>query len=332
MRQIGVGVIGVGYIGQVHAQIYSRLPGVHIVGVADVDAVRANQVAAQFGCRAFADYEDLLSQPDIDGVSICTPDALHRDPVLAAARRKKHVLLEKPIASTLEDAQAIVDAVRQSGIFCQLGFVERFHKPFIMAQKAVQEGVIGKLISARSQRLNVLDASKRVATRDPIISFLAIHDIDLLMWCASSIKRVSAEADSFVFGNPDLEDSAFILIRFENGALGSIQVSWGLSNSLPFRASAKLELVGDKGIIEVDTVDDSVVVNSEAGHRYSIGFDRSVAFEAELSHFLECIEKEVSPRVGVDEGLAALKVAIAARESARSCRPVLIEEATGWAN
>ncbi|HHY47481.1 MAG TPA: Gfo/Idh/MocA family oxidoreductase [Firmicutes bacterium] len=324
MRQVGVGVIGVGYIGQVHAQIYSRLPGARIVGVADVDAARANEVAARLGCKAFADYEELLSQPGLEGVSICTPDALHREPVLAAARHKKHVLLEKPIASTLEDAEAIVNAVRQSGILCELGFVERFHKPFIVAQKAVQEGAIGKLISVRSQRLNIRDAAKRVATRDPIISFLAIHDIDLLMWFAGPIKRVSAEAGTFVFGNPDLEDSAFILVRFESGALGSIQVSWGLSDSLPFRASAKLELIGDKGIINVDTVDDSVVVNSEAGHRYPIGFDRSQAFEAELSHFLECIDKGVAPKVGVDEGLAALKVALAARESARDARPRLI--------
>ena len=324
MRQVGVGVIGVGYIGQVHAQIYSRLPGARIVGVADVDAARANEVAARLGGKAFADYEELLSQPGLEGVSICTPDALHREPVLAAARHKKHVLLEKPIASTLEDAEAIVNAVRQSGILCELGFVERFHKPFIVAQKAVQEGAIGKLISVRSQRLNIRDAAKRVATRDPIISFLAIHDIDLLMWFAGPIKRVSAEAGTFVFGNPDLEDSAFILVRFESGALGSIQVSWGLSDSLPFRASAKLELIGDKGIINVDTVDDSVVVNSEAGHRYPIGFDRSQAFEAELSHFLECIDKGVAPKVGVDEGLAALKVALAARESARDARPRLI--------
>lgn len=324
MRQIGVGVIGVGYIGQVHAQIYSRLPGARIVGVADVDAARANEVAARFGCKAFADYEELLSQPDLEGVSVCTPDALHRDPVLAAARHGKHVLLEKPIASTLEDAEAIVNAVRESAILCELGFVERFHRPFIVAQKAVQDGAIGRLISARSQRLNIRDAAKRVATRDPIISFLAIHDIDLLMWFAGPIRRVSAEAGTFVFGNPDLEDSAFILVRFESGALGSIQVSWGLSDSLPFRASAKLELIGDKGVINVDTVDDSVAVNSEAGCRYPIGFDRSAAFEAELSHFLECIDKGVAPKVGVDEGLAALKVALAARESAKDLGPRLI--------
>lgn len=154
MEQIGVGIIGTGYIGQVHAQVYSKLPKVRIIGVADVDASRASQLAESPGCKPFTDYEALLSLPEVKGVSICTPDALHRDPVLATACHRKHVLLEKPIGSTLDDARTIVDAVHQSGIICQLGFVERFHKPFVAAHRAIQDWSIGTLISVRSQMVS----------------------------------------------------------------------------------------------------------------------------------------------------------------------------------
>jgi len=325
MKKIGLGIIGAGYMGQTHAKTYTNLNSVKIIGIADVDFSKAKDLAGEYQCKAFKDYEELLSIPEIDAVSICTPDAIHKEPVISAAKRKKHIFLEKPMASNWEDAESIVKAVKESGIIFQIGFVERFNKSYVVSQKALQEGAIGKLISIKSQRICVRSAAERIVKRDDIISFLAIHDIDLLQWFAGSIKKISVEADTFTFPEyPEHNDAALILVRFESGALGLIEVVWGLIDSMPFKASATLELIGDKGMINIDTVDHSVTINSEQGFNNLIGWDRSSAFNGELSHFLDCIKENKFTKVGLDQGLDSLKLALAAQECVKSGKSKLI--------
>ncbi|MEM2998586.1 MAG: Gfo/Idh/MocA family oxidoreductase, partial [Thermoproteota archaeon] len=117
MGLIRVGVIGCGVMGRYHARVYSELPGVRLVATADVVEKNARVAAREFGAEKwYTDYNDLLARPDIDAVSIAVPDHLHREPTIAAAKAGKAVLLEKPIATTLRDADAIVNAVRKAGI------------------------------------------------------------------------------------------------------------------------------------------------------------------------------------------------------------------------
>ena len=319
MKRIGIGIIGAGYMGQTHAKTYTNLNSTKIIGIADIDFSKAKDLANKHHCKAFKDYEELLSIPEIDAVSICTPDEIHKEPVISAARRKKHILLEKPIASNWKDAESIAKAVKESGIIFQIGFVERFNKSYIVAQKALQEGTIGKLISIRSQRICVRYAIERIAKRDDIITFLAIHDIDLFHWFAGSIKKISVEADTYTFLKyPEHNDAALILIRFESRSLGLIQVTWGLIDSMPFKASSKLELIGDKGVIKVNTVDHSVTINSEKGFNNLIGWDRASAFNGQLSHFLDCVKENKPTKVGLKQGLDSLKIALAAQECVRT--------------
>jgi predicted dehydrogenase len=204
--------------------------------------------------------------------------------------------------------------------------VERFNKSYIVAQQAFKEGSIGNLVSIRTQRMSARHAVKRLAKRDDVITFLSVHDIDLMHWFAGSIKKISVEADSFTFPEyPENNDAVFILARFESGALGLVQVTWGVIDKVPFKASAKLELIGDKGIIKVDTVDHSVTIHSENGFNNLIGWDRADAFNGQLTHFIDCIEKNEAPRVGLKEGLDSLKIALAALEGTKSGQPVEIK-------
>ena len=326
MKKIGIGIMGAGYMGQTHAKTYANLDSAKIVGVADIDFSKAKDLANKYHCNAFKDYEELLDIPEIDAVSICTPDAIHKEPVIFAARRNKHILLEKPIATNLEDAESIAKAVKESGIIFQIDFVERFNKTYIVAQKALHEGAIGKLISIRSQRMNVRYASEYLVKRgDNIISFFGIHDIDLFHWFAGQIKKISVEAGRYTFPEyPPHDDAALILVRFESGALGLIQLTWGLINSMPFKASSKLELIGDKGMINIDTVDHSVTINSEKGFNNLIGWDRSSAFNEQLSYFLDCIKENKPPKVGVEQGLSSLKISLLAQECVKTGKSIII--------
>lgn len=158
---------------------------------------------------------------------------------------KKHILWGKSLATNLKDAKAIIRAVEERGVIFQMGYIERFNKSYIIVQKAFQEGTIGKLISIRSQRVCARHGIERIAKRDNIITFLSVHDIDLMHWFAVSIKKITVEADSYTLPeHPNNNDAAFILIRFNNGSIGLVQVTWGLIDTVPFKESAKLELIG----------------------------------------------------------------------------------------
>lgn len=327
MNKIKVGIIGAGYMGQTHTRTYAGMHNVEVVGVADVVFSEAKRLADQYECKAFEEYKDLLAIPGLDAVSICTPDAIHRDPVVEAAKLKKHILLEKPLATNLEDANVIIDTVKENKVLFQIGFVERFNKSYIVAQQAFQEGSIGNLVSIRTQRMSARYAVERLAKRDDIITFLSVHDIDLMHWFAGSIHKISVEADSFTFPEyPENNDAAFILIRFNSGVLGLVQVTWGIIDTVPFKASATLELIGDKGIIKVDTVDHSVTINSEKGFNNLIGWNRVDAFNSQLSHFINCIGNNEVPRVGLKEGLDSLKIALSAQECVQTGRSIIIND------
>jgi len=137
---IGVGVIGMGVFGTQHARVWSEQPGARLVAVADTVAERARAGAERFGCSSFTDAREMLAMEDIDAVSVCTPDDLHRDPVVAALEAGKHVLVEKPFATRVADCDAMMAAASRSGRILTVGHVLRFDPRYHLARQTVQRG------------------------------------------------------------------------------------------------------------------------------------------------------------------------------------------------
>ncbi|MGQ9596679.1 MAG: Gfo/Idh/MocA family protein [Thermoproteota archaeon] len=163
MSLIRVGVIGCGVMGKYHARVYSELPGVKLLATADVLEERAKEVAKEFGAeRWYTDYNELLTRSDIDAVSITVPDHLHRGPTVAAAKAGKAVLLEKPIATTLEDADAIIKAVKRAGIPFLVGHIVRFDYNYVKAKEYIDRGSLGDPISIWARRNNSVTSPKRL--------------------------------------------------------------------------------------------------------------------------------------------------------------------------
>ncbi|MEM3659102.1 MAG: Gfo/Idh/MocA family oxidoreductase [Thermoproteota archaeon] len=163
MGLIRVGVIGCGVMGRYHARVYSELPGVRLVATADVVEKNARVAAREFGAEKwYTDYNDLLARPDIDAVSIVVPDHLHREPTIAAARAGKAVLLEKPIATTLRDADAIVNAVRKAGITFLVGHIVRFDYNYAKAKEYMDRGLLGEPVSIWARRNNSITSPMRL--------------------------------------------------------------------------------------------------------------------------------------------------------------------------
>lgn len=327
MEKIGVGIVGAGYMGRTHSFHYSQLKDVELVAVADVNVEAARELAAQYEIpHVYQDYQELLECPGVDAVSICTPDAVHRGPSVGAAQAGKHILLEKPIATTIEDARAILDAVEQAGVVLTIGFVSRFLKTYSLAHKSLEEDKLGDIMSIAAKRIIRASVGEYYAKRDTIIDFLSIHDIDLLRWFGGDVVSVYAEADAFVFPSEDKHDTAMALLRFANGAIGYFHGCWTLPNEVPYRATSTFEVVGKEGVVNVDAFDQSLRVASSAGCEFPIGWDLTSAFRAQLQHFIDCARTGEAPLITGEDGLKALAVAIACGRSAREHRPVEIAE------
>src|SRR5581483_8259277 len=201
MDRVGFGVIGAGLFGENHALVYSRLPGVELVAVCDQNEARAREVAERYGARTHAtDYRQLLANPDIRAVSIATPDFAHAEIALAAAEAGKHILVEKPLATTVDEAQAIVDAAARAGVKLMVDFHNRANPPFVAARDNVRSGALGtpaygyaRLSNTTFVPLEML----RWADRSSALWFLGSHTIDIMRFILNDeVVRVHAVSRS----------------------------------------------------------------------------------------------------------------------------------------
>jgi len=331
-KRVKVGVIGVGRMGERHVKMYRRSPDVELVAVADADRSRAEEVAKEYAIpHAYGDFTKLLAHKEIDAVSIATPDSLHVEPTVASAEAGKHILLEKPIATTLEDADAILKAAKRAAVKVMIGYTARFFPQFGQVKGLIGSGKIGEVLLSRIAWFNgPIEFPKEFyegglpPRRDSIITFLATHPVDLIRWYMGEVERVYCEADTFTWGKnqegPD--DTASISLRFRNGKIGHVMVCWAFSGA-PCRARFVADVIGQEGIIQSDSMNDGLMVSSaKSGYELPIHYDWVEPVRAELEHFIECVALDRQPIVTGEDGRQTLAVTLAAIESARTHRPI----------
>ncbi len=332
MKEIVVGVIGVGYMGEKHVSAYEGIERAKVAAICDVDERRAKWVAQKHGVKAaYTDYRDLLARDDVVAVSVCTPDQLHLDPVTAAAEAGKHILLEKPIATTLEDANRIITSARKNHVLLMVGHILRFDPRYAKAKSAIEAGDLGEVVSVWARRENTINALVKLAHRVSVTLFLGVHDIDIMRWfTASDVKRVYGEATWKVGGSlgKPMEDHVFATLRFVNGVIGGLEVGWILP-STHTGLDARAEVIGTKGMIAIDAMHGGLTMCGEKGlkHPDTVHYPevRGVTFgdlKEELSHFLICVEKGLKPLTTGEDGRAALEIALAILKSCREGKPV----------
>lgn len=320
-----VGVIGAGFIGSVHLSAYANMPNVEVVGVADSRPEIAAAGAVGVGARAYASYEDLVSAEDVDVVDICLPTAFHRDLAIQAAREGKHVFLEKPIARTLEDAGTILEAFSGSDGRLFVGHVVRFFSEYARIKAMVDDGDLGTVSVARTSRRspfltgwNDWYADWRVS--GGVIIDLLIHDFDFLRWCFGEVRRVYARG---VLGREyNRLDYALVTLRFAGGEIAHVEGHWGYP--APFNYS--IEVAGDKSLVTVDSTEPASVQlltggPAESGESPDVATGKS-PFQAELEHFVRCVETGEEPIVSGVDAYEALNIGFAAIESIQTGRAV----------
>ncbi len=296
-----IGVVGVGVMGSNHARVLSELPGVKLIGVADPDRKRRETVARNLGCAAFDDTDALLDQ-GVDAVTIAAPTHLHRDIAIACAARGIHVMVEKPIAPTVEESRAIVAAARRAGVTLMVGHVERFNPAVQSIKRAIQDQDILSIAITR-----VGPFPPRMSNVGVVID-LAVHDIDLIRWFTDSeIVEIQPQLSSAV---AEREDIALLQFRTASGVLAHINTNW----LTPFKArtihvaTRDKYLIGDLLTLQVTECFGFQPDGSYSMRHLSVGYAEPL--RAELLAFVNAIRTGRTPPVTGEEGVASLEVAI----------------------
>lgn len=300
-----IGVIGTGSMGRHHARVYSEINGVELVGIADIDRERGSALAREYGTDHYIDYQQLLDK-ELDGVTIAVPTTLHKEVALEAINRGVNVLVEKPIADSVENAQEMILAAKKAGVKLMVGHIERFNPAIVALKKEIDSGKLGKIVSISATRVGPFE--KRI--RDVgIILDLSVHDIDLMSYLyGESVREVYSSAGSVIH---QFEDYATIFLKFNNGNAGIIKTNWLTPHKM-----RKLSVTGTQGIAYVDNIAPSLeVYNGAPGIKVRI--EKREPLKNELEHFVECIETGCEPIVKGEDGLSAIKVALAAVDSYR---------------
>jgi UDP-N-acetylglucosamine 3-dehydrogenase len=307
-RRLKVGVIGVGAMGRNHARIYSQLPEVQLIAIADMNSELAASVAQSHRCKAYADYNDLLEEHP-DAVSIAVPTALHKKVALDAISKKINILIEKPIANRIENADEIIEAARQNGVKLMVGHIERFNPAITKLKELTDSGELGDLISFSAKRVGPYNPR---ASGIGVIVDIGTHDIDIMSYiCGERAREVYSLAGRVVHG---YEDHAIIMLKFNNGGSGVIEVNWLTPHKV-----RKLTVVGSNGIAEVDYIESSLRISDREGERQP-KINRKEPLKLELEHFIGCVCEDKEPSVSGVVGRNALEVALAAVESYKTGR------------
>ncbi|MCZ7658460.1 MAG: Gfo/Idh/MocA family oxidoreductase [Xanthobacteraceae bacterium] len=307
-----VGVIGVGVMGSNHARVLSELPGVTLVGIADPERPRRDFISQVLGCEAFADLDALLAA-GVDAVSIAAPTHLHHDIAIACARRGIHILVEKPIASNVAEARAIVTAARHAGVTLMVGHVERFNPAVQVIKDAIRDEDILSIAITR-----VGPFPPRMSNVGVVID-LAVHDIDLICWFTDSeIVEVQPQLSSAV---AEREDIALLQFRTASGVLAHINTNW----LTPFKArtvhvaTRRKYLIGDLLTRQVTECFGFQPDGSYSMRHLSVG--HAEPLRAELIDFVSAIREGRSPAVTGEEGVASLSVAMECLRDSSAASP-----------
>src|SRR6516225_4452820 len=300
-RLLRVGVVGVGVMGSNHARVFVDLPGVKLVGVADPDSKQRDFVSRALGCPAFAGVEPLLDA-GVDAVTIAAPTHLHRELALCCIERGVHVLVEKPIAPSVEEGRAIIAAARHARVALMVGHVERFN-PTV---EAIKDALHGEdILSISITRVGPFPP--RMSNVGVVID-LAVHDIDLIGWfTGSKIVEVQPQLSS---AKAEREDIALLQFRTASGVLAQINTNW----LTPFKArtvhvaTKRKYVIGDLLTRQVTECFGFQPDGSYSMRHLSVG--HAEPLRAELSAFVQAIRTGRTPAVTGEEGVASLEVAI----------------------
>ena len=341
MGKIGVGVIGVGGWGQLHVETYVYDERVELVAICDINEEKAKNIAKKYGVRRYyTDFNQMLKDEKIRAVSIVTPDFSHTEIAISVIRARKDILIEKPLATTVEECKQIITKVEEAKIKFMVDFHNRWNPIFVKAKESIQKGQLGSplLIYLRlNDTITVPTEWLSWAGKSSAAWFIGSHSVDLVRWMFNDeVKKVYAVSRSKVLKDMGINTPDFfeMVLEFKKGGVGIVENCWILPKSSPSLIDFKCELIGSDGAIYLDGSHHRAIqkyIKNEAKYpdvlvRPKI-YDKPMGFAVEsIRHFIDCLVFDKKPQVGGKDGLAVTKIICAVNKSVETGQPVQIEE------
>lgn len=332
MNKLKVGVIGCGSIAiHRHLPEYAANESVEIVAVCDVVEERANQVAEEYGGKAYTNYEELLVGEEVDAVSICLPNYLHAPVSIAASQAGKHVLCEKPMATSIKEAEDMIEAAKRNGKKLMIGHNQRFIRSHEKAKELIASGELGKIYSFRTafghggpEGWSVDGRESWFFNKDEAfigaMGDLGVHKTDLIRYIlGEEIVQVGGFVETNAKKDTDVDDNAVCVLKTESGIIGTLAASWAYTTS----EDNSTVIYGEKGILRLeDDPSYSLIVNYTNGEvvNYDLGGIQTNEEGGQhnthvIDHFVEAIRNDTDVPVPGEEGKKSLEVVIGALES-----------------
>lgn len=312
-----IAVIGAGAMGRNHLRVLNDLEQALLVGVADADAAIAQRAARHFGIAAYTDYRELIEKAHPEAVVVAVPTIRHREVALAAIARGMHLLVEKPIAYTLEEGQEMLDAAQQAGVILTVGHIERYNPAIRELHRRLRSGELGRVFQLHARRLGPFPPRVRDVG---VVIDLATHDVDIMRYLSGSeVTRVYAETARQI--HTAHEDLLSGLLRFADQSIGVLDINWLTPTKI-----RELMVTGEKGMFHVNYLTQELyfyennyiktdwnaisnISGVSEGDMVRPRIDKAEPLKVELEHFLCAVQGEDVPVVSGEDGLTALYIA-----------------------
>jgi len=319
-----VAVIGIGSMGANHVRVYAGMDSVKLVAVSDINGQHCAQLAEKFGIPAYSDYHELLEKEKPDLVSIAVPTASHAAVALDCLQAGAHVLIEKPIASTLDEAQQIIQAAKTANLKLMVGHIVRFNPAVRELKKHLDNGELGRIFQIVCHREGPFPSRIRDVG---VVVDLAPHDIDIMRYLAQS-EPIRAYAETEQRIHTEHEDLLLAVLRFKNKITAALNINWLTPTKI-----REINILGEKGMFQINDLtqdlyfyENSLAANGiwdslktiqgvNPGKMVRFAFDRKEPLQVELQAFVEAVEDDLPVPVTGEDGFEALRIALALVQS-----------------
>ncbi|GAA3778462.1 Gfo/Idh/MocA family oxidoreductase [Plantactinospora mayteni] len=329
-----VGVVGAGIMAKGNATMLASHPAVRLAGVASRTVDGARRFAEEAGgLPVYDDYEQLIGSGDIDAVVVTTPDDVHADITVAAAKAGLHVLVEKPFTTTVEDADRAVAAIRAAGVVAMCLFNHRWVPAYAQAKEL--RGTLGDAVVGYARKNDTIDVPTSMigpwSARTTCAWFLSSHDIDLMTWLigAPVVEVFATARTGFLHSKGfDTPDAVQIQARYAGGAVATFESAWIYPSTFPTVVDSYVTLACERGVMQVDRQKENVVVATEEAYSYPRNMLQRIqhgvpagAYRDAVHHFVDCALTGTEPLISIESSRDVTAVLAAAHESIRTRTP-----------
>ncbi len=315
MKKLGVAVIGTGFWGRNQTRVFKELEDTELLAICDMNTERAQNVAKQFNVKAYTNVEKMLKRKDIEAVSVCTWSVSLAKTALKVLKAGKHVLVEKPMATNVKQAEKLLNAAKEKELHITVGFLMRFIPGIQHIKDAIEKKTIGDLVCATAKRVS--EWPSRIGDVG-VVKDMAIHDIDITRYLFGE-EPTAVYAKTGCMQHKKFEDYAQIMLTFDSGKSAFIESNW----LTPYKTRT-LVATGSKAIMKLDYITQELTIE-DAKETIQPRYLWQEPLKLELQHFANCILKKEKPLITGTDGLKALQIAEATLKSSATGKVVKLD-------